>query len=217
MILKFPQRFQRHARTSADSDRGGYRSGRNSCLETPDALSTASTRNGGTSSHCETACAEMPSSAANAAKPPAALIARFSASVPSLMARKSSIALVKSQATLHCTAKAKLYDIDMTLGKRIAAARRRLKLVQTDIARHFGITGSAVSAWERDIDKPEHDRLPKLARLLRVPLSWLLEGNGDPPDPDDLEVLLDDLTPDQRRTVRAVIESFLGKRRGQVG
>ena len=104
----------------------------------------------------------------------------------------------------------------MTLGTRIAAARKRLKLTQADIGGAFGITYQAVSAWERDIDRPDHDRLPKLARLLRVPILWLLEGTGAPPDPDDLETLIDGLTADQRGTVRAVIESFRPRRRGQV-
>lgn len=115
---------------------------------------------------------------------------------------------------LHCAYKAALYAIEMTLGNRIRAARKRLipKLTQGAIGREFDISDKAVSSWERDETTPELTKLPTLARLLKVPLTWLLEGAGQPPAPDDPEVLMDRLLPAERATVRAVIQSLLSQR-----
>lgn len=105
----------------------------------------------------------------------------------------------------------------MSLGKRIKAARIRLdpKPTQKDIGDEFGISDKAVSAWERDDTIPELERMPKLARLLAVPLVWLLEGAGDPPAPDDLAVIIDALPPADKAMLRAMIEA-LHKERGRV-
>ena len=209
---RFP--MHRHARASAGFDSEGYKSGRRSYRETPDARSTASTRSGGTSSHCEIACAEIPSGAANAAKPPAASIARFRASLLSLMAKNSSIALPQSQAMLHCFHKVTLYNVEMTLGNRIKMARERLvpKPTQEDIAAVFNISDKAVSAWERDDAVPEPAKIPELRRILRVTYIWLFEGTDAPPSPDDPEVLIEDLASAERAAVMTLMESFLNKR-----
>jgi transcriptional regulator with XRE-family HTH domain len=124
------------------------------------------------------------------------------------------MALGESQATLHCVPKAILYPIDMSIGKRIRKARDRLhpRVTQKQIAAAFGITEQAVSAWERDDSKgPELERIPRLARLLHVPVAWLLEGNGDPPEPDGLDALIDSLSPSEREAVTGVISAMRGR------
>lgn len=193
IVLRWPH--QAGALNSSATGSGGYRSGRNSDRGTPETRSTAKTRSGGTSSHCPTACTEMSNSRASAAGPPTALMARLRASFGSSMIENSSIALGRSQATLHCLAKGVLYDADMSLGKRIKAARERLqpRLTQRSVAEAFGITEQAVSSWERDGTVPEPDKLPKLRKLLKVPFAWLLAGSGEPPNPDDPAVRTDDL------------------------
>ncbi len=105
----------------------------------------------------------------------------------------------------------------MTLGKRIKAARERLnpRSTQKDIADKFGITDQAVSGWERDDSVPELDKMPRLARELKVPLDWLLEGVGDPPPPDDLKVLIEALPAAQRAWLRSMIDG-LRTQQGQV-
>lgn len=211
MIVRFPRR--RHARASA-----GYKSGRSSCRETPETCSTASTRSGGTSSHCEIACAVIPSGTANLVKPPAALIARSRASLRLVMAKTSSIALPRSQASLHCAHQALLYNVDMTLGKRIKSARERLipKLTQAEVGDHFGITDKAVSAWERGKDNPELEKLSTLGKILKVPVDWLLAGTGPPPPPDDLQERIEALAPGDRAVVSGLVDSLLVQRRGRV-
>lgn len=197
----------RHARASFSN---GYRSGLSSCRDTPDTRSTASTRSGGTSSHCATACAVTPIRRANLACPPTFSTARLRASVLSAMAKNSSMALPKSQATLHCWDKAALYNVEMTLGKRIKAARNRLrpKLTQAEIGKEFDISDKAVSSWERDKTVPDLGKIAKLARTLKVSCNWLLEGAGEPPAPDALEVQIEGLSPLDRALASAIIETI---------
>jgi transcriptional regulator with XRE-family HTH domain len=107
-----------------------------------------------------------------------------------------------------------LYDVEMTLGKRIKSARERLRpeVTQGDIAKHFNITDKAVSAWERDATVPELDRIAKLARILKVPANWLLEGKGPPPSPDALEAVMEQLDPESRALLEAMAQTLLKQR-----
>lgn len=107
-----------------------------------------------------------------------------------------------------------LYDIEMTLGKRIKAARERLnpKPTQAEIAAAFNVSDKAVSAWERDDTIPEFDKIAKLARLLKVPAIWLLEGKGHPPAPDTLESIADQLDPEGRALLEAMAQTLLRQR-----
>lgn len=81
---------------------------------------------------------------------------------------------LKSQALLSLQPKAILYAVEMTLGKRIRAARKAVpKLTQTALGKAFGISDKAVSAWERDQVAPTPDKFPKLAEILKVSLAHL--------------------------------------------
>jgi len=66
------------------------------------------------------------------------------------------MALLQSQALLHCGSKAELYNDKMTLGKRIKAARERLepKPTQTDSARRRAAVQSALSDMQTNIRAP---------------------------------------------------------------
>lgn len=124
------------------------------------------------------------------------------------------MALLKSQALLHCSDQAVLYTVVMTLGKRIKKARERLqpKPTQAEVGARFGISDKAVSAWERDDTVPELDKIADLAVILKVPCIWLLKGAGEPPAPDALEVKLEQLEPSERALVGAVIETIRKER-----
>ena len=124
------------------------------------------------------------------------------------------MALLKSQASLHCTSKVPLYTVEMTLGKRIKAARERLKPkpTQTDVGNHFNVTDKAVSAWERDETVPEFGKIAELSRLLKVPCLWLLEGTGEPPAPDAVEVAIETLRPAERALVGSLIQTIRSQR-----
>lgn len=95
---------------------------------------------------------------------------------------------------LHCSNKAMLYCIDMTMGKRILMARKRLSppLEQQALADAVGATKQAVYQWEQKGKFPSPDKLPALRMALRVTFAWLLAGDGPPPEPESPEVRMDD-------------------------
>lgn len=96
---------------------------------------------------------------------------------------------------LHCSAKVVLYDIEMTIGKRIKTARERLipKVTQGALGGRLGVSDKAVSGWERGEALPEATKFPELRQILRVTYAWLIEGGSTPPPAvDDAEVLLED-------------------------
>lgn len=65
-----------------------------------------------------------------------------------------------------------------TLGKRIKYARSLTGLSQAQVAAEFGIDRVNVTQWEGDTTKPEIERLPVLATLLKTTVDWLLEAKG---------------------------------------
>jgi transcriptional regulator with XRE-family HTH domain/SOS-response transcriptional repressor LexA len=73
-----------------------------------------------------------------------------------------------------------------SLSRRLRDAREGRGLRLIDIADAFGISTKAVSQWERDETtvkrkpaRPDIDKLPKLARILGVSLTWLMTGEED--------------------------------------
>ena len=108
-----------------------------------------------------------------------------------------------------------LYPIGMTVGKRIKSARGRLdpKLSQAALGEALGISDKAVSAWERDEGIPEATRFPAIAKALRVPLLWLITGEGPGPDEFDLIAGVEALSSADQKAVAAFIEHLQGRRR----
>lgn len=101
------------------------------------------------------------------------------------------MALLKSQAMVHCGRKAVLYDYVMPIGKRIKLARERLKRSKVWLGREVGVSKQAVGQWEKggSVDPANY---PALRKALRVTMLWLACGSGDPPQPDDPRVLAED-------------------------
>lgn len=64
--------------------------------------------------------------------------------------------------------------MDETLGKRIAANRKRLGMTQDQLSEKLGITAQAVSKWENDLSCPDITMLPKLADIFGTSTDALL-------------------------------------------
>lgn len=64
--------------------------------------------------------------------------------------------------------------MEETLGKRIAAHRKRLGLTQDRLAEILGVTAQAVSKWENDQSCPDIAMLPKLAETFHCTTDELL-------------------------------------------
>lgn len=75
------------------------------------------------------------------------------------------------------------FDPDATtFGDRIAGAREQAGMGQEDLAERLGVKLETIQAWEEDLSEPKANKLPRMAGLLNVSLSWLLVGEGEGPD-----------------------------------
>ena len=77
----------------------------------------------------------------------------------------------------------------MSMGARLAQARRGQNLTQEQLAEQLGVTRQAVSRWESDSAYPETDKIVRMASLFGVSCDYLLTGGGEasgggtPPSP----------------------------------
>lgn len=68
-------------------------------------------------------------------------------------------------------------------GARLAALRRDAGLTQTELALAIGEKQQTVAYWERSSRPPRSDAIPKLARVLGIPVDALLSDSAAPPTP----------------------------------
>lgn len=67
-----------------------------------------------------------------------------------------------------------------TIGERIKIAREQKKLSQNELADAMGIKSSSgvISNWERDLNKPDAEKIVKLCEVLNISPSYLLDYYG---------------------------------------
>ena len=83
----------------------------------------------------------------------------------------------------------------MSIGNKLAEARKRQNLTQEQLAERLGVTRQAVSRWESDAAYPETDKIVRMARLLGVSCDYLLRddiavGDAGAPPPEPVTRLL---------------------------
>lgn len=67
-----------------------------------------------------------------------------------------------------------------TLGERIKESRERKDLYQAQLAELIGVKSAGViSNWEKDINKPNADKLVEICQVLDISLSYLLDYYGN--------------------------------------
>ena len=67
----------------------------------------------------------------------------------------------------------------MSMGSKLAQARRKHNLTQEQLAERLGVTRQAVSRWESDTAYPETDKIVRMSQLLDVSCDWLLRDVED--------------------------------------
>lgn len=66
-----------------------------------------------------------------------------------------------------------------TLGERIKFAREQKKILQADLAKLISVKSAGViSNWEKDLNKPDAEKIVKLCDVLNVSVSYLLDYYG---------------------------------------
>ena len=66
------------------------------------------------------------------------------------------------------------------MGKFIAEMRKKHSLTQSQLGEMLGISGKAISKWERGISAPDISLLNDLSKILEVSVSEILNGEKDP-------------------------------------
>ncbi len=69
----------------------------------------------------------------------------------------------------------------MSMGSKIAEARRKNNLTQEQLAEQLGVSRQAVSRWESDSAYPETDKIVRMAELFHVSCDYLLRDGADAP------------------------------------
>ncbi len=75
----------------------------------------------------------------------------------------------------------------MSMGSKLAQARRKNNLTQEQLAERLGVTRQAVSRWESDTAYPETDKIVRMSQLLGVSCDWLLRDGEEASDPSGRE------------------------------
>ncbi len=86
-------------------------------------------------------------------------------------------------------------DAASTFGDRITAARIARGMTPQQLSRRMGIKPQTLSNWEEDRSEPRANKLQMLAGLLNVSIIWLMSGDGEGPEVDDMapSAAIDDL------------------------
>ncbi|MBR6577832.1 MAG: helix-turn-helix transcriptional regulator [Clostridia bacterium] len=76
-----------------------------------------------------------------------------------------------------------------TIGKRIAAYRKKKNIKQDELAEMLGVSPQAVSKWENDASCPDISLLPALSGLLCVSIDEIITGKRYYPGTCNIEEL----------------------------
>lgn len=75
--------------------------------------------------------------------------------------------------------------VDEALGDRLQRLRTEAGLNQAEVAEQMGVSASSVAGWEKGRSRPRQDRMAKLAGILGVPATELLD-EATPEGPQEL-------------------------------
>jgi transcriptional regulator with XRE-family HTH domain len=81
-----------------------------------------------------------------------------------------------------------------TIGERIRARRKELKLTQKSLAKALKLSDVSISQWERDDSEPTGKNLFALTKVLKCSPTWILFGDEDqsPEEPTEIPIVLDE-------------------------
>ncbi len=69
-----------------------------------------------------------------------------------------------------------IHPVDLHVGMRLRLRRRELKVTQTELAEHLGISFQQVQKYERGMNRLSASRLYEIAGVLRVGVEYFFEG-----------------------------------------
>ena len=67
-------------------------------------------------------------------------------------------------------------EMEHSFGARLSALRSQAGLSQSALAEQLGVSRQAVSNWERDLSEPDIGSIERIAKVLAVPVSHLIDS-----------------------------------------
>lgn len=67
-------------------------------------------------------------------------------------------------------------EVKNSFGANLSALRNHAGLSQSALAEQLGVSRQAVSSWERDLSEPDISSIDRIAEVLGVPVSALIDG-----------------------------------------
>ena len=101
----------------------------------------------------------------------------------------------------------------MTIGQRIAEARKKLGLSQEALGEKLGVSRQAISKWESDASVPEIDKLIVLSRLFSVSIGWLLGVEEETPEIQEVPEERMSAQPSLRQAMLSHLKTLPGLRK----
>lgn len=77
----------------------------------------------------------------------------------------------------------------MKLGEKIKELRKRHRMTQAELAKKLNVAPTAVSAWERNENRPLMDKITILAEMFDVPISYFFSVDDFDNNPSVLEYI----------------------------
>lgn len=66
-----------------------------------------------------------------------------------------------------------------TIGERLKASRESKGLLQSELAKLIGVkSANVISNWEKDVSKPDANKMVRICQVLEISLSYLLDYYG---------------------------------------
>ena len=101
-------------------------------------------------------------------------------------------------------------SITRSIGERIAAYRKIVRMDQKELARRLGVKPSTMNRWETGYTPISVYDLMRVAQVLKKPVSWFL---GEPPNEDEpvhrLEQSYKRLTPGHQSVLLILLRELL--------
>lgn len=95
----------------------------------------------------------------------------------------------------------------VTMGDRIKAQRRALRLTQADLAKLVGVSLRQLQNWESNQSRPNSDKIRSIAKSLNKPISWVI-GSEETQDEVEDTVDLSKLPKPARMVLQHFLDSF---------
>jgi len=81
---------------------------------------------------------------------------------------------------------------DIVVGRNIRIVRQKLRMSQSTLAQHVGVTFQQIQKYEKGLNRVGASRLAQIAAALQVPIPSLFQGVGDNGDVGSPRELLTD-------------------------